>query len=479
MKTYSITRRIVAVVLLSELVLTGAMSVAAVLYARHQQLLSFEVMLRGRADSVFGAVGDAGDKEDTLALDTYSLDLPKNDVYEVRQDHGPLLGRSNNWTGIPANLEIARDNSFSLRINGHRYRGIVLHGMRSVDSLEPGGGIQYKVTVFYASPTRPIERALRQSEKFFGFIDFLLLLGTGFVLVLLLRRAAQPLRTLAASAALVNAQSLTFAAPEEAYRVEELAPLASALDTAMHGIERAFTQQRDFLSDAAHELKTAVTLVKSSLQLLGSRERTIREYADGLDLCLADCARMEELVMKMLTLARLERLTAIGAQPARTLIRECVADVVTQVESLAQLRGVRMDLVAPELLAVHLPTDDLECLMKNLLLNAVQHSSASGSIRIRIFETEEENVCITVTDVGEGIAPEHLSRIFDRFYRGDASRSRNTGGTGLGLAICKAIVEAYHGSINIESRVAEGTTVTVHLPKASEVSAAKEQAIAR
>jgi signal transduction histidine kinase len=465
MKTYSITRRIVVMVLLCELVLTGAMFMTAVLYVRHQQLLSFEVMLRGRADSVFGAVGDADDENDSLVLDTNSFDLPKHDVYEVIEDKGPLLGRSNNWQGMPAKTNIANDGSFSLRINGHQYRGVRLHALRTVDSAEKGGGIPYWVTVFYASPTKPIEEVLWRSVKFFSLINLLLLIGTGIALVFLLRRVVRPLRILAAQAAMVNAQSLTFAAPVEAYHVEELAPLASALDTAMRGIGRAFVQQRDFLSDAAHEMKTAMTLVKSSLQLLGSRKRTVSEYVEGLELCLGDCERMEELVMKMLTLARLERLNSQGAQPEHTLLQGCIADVVTQVESLAMLRRVHMQVIAPKELAVGIPMDDVENLLKNLLLNAVQHSKPSSTVSIRAYE-EDGRVCVKVADEGEGIAPEHLSRIFDRFYRGDDSRSRNTGGTGLGLAICKAIVEAYQGSIDIESRIGEGTIVTVYLPKA-------------
>jgi signal transduction histidine kinase len=465
MKTYSITRRVVLMVLLCELVLTGVMSVAAVLYMRHQQLLSFEVMLRGRADSVFGAVGDADDENDSLVLDTHAFDLPKHDVYEVVEDKGPLLGRSYNWQGMPAETSVSKDGSFSFEMHGRHYRGVRLHALRSIDTGEKGGGVQYWVTVYYASPTKPIEEVLWRSVKFFGFTDLFLMLGTGIMLVWLLRRAILPLRTLAARAAMVNAQSLSFKAPQEAYNIKELAPLASALDTAMRGIERAFIQQRDFLSDAAHELKTAVTLVKSSLQLLESRKRTVNEYVEGLELCLADCERMEELVMKMLMLARIERINLQGAHPAHTLLKECIADVATQVESLAMLRRVHVEVIAPGELTVGVAVDDAENLLKNLLLNAIQHSKPSSIVSICTKE-QDGRARITVTDEGEGIASKHLSRIFDRFYRGDDSRSRNTGGTGLGLAICKAIVDAYRGSIEIESRVGEGTTVIVYLPMA-------------
>lgn len=464
MTRYSITRRIVATVLLCEFVLAAGISIAAVLYERHEQIVSFQIRLRGRADSVFGAVGDAGDEADSLALDTHSLDLPPEDVYEVRQDQGPLLGRTRNWSGPPQDLKADKNGWFFTRVNGHRYRGLILRGLRSVDSTGNGDGIQYHVTVYYASPMHPLEKALHGSIRFFILTDLCLLVITGVAMVIFLRRAARPLQELAAQAALVNPHSLSFSAPQSVYDVQELTPLASALDTAMQGIERAFVQQRDFLSDAAHELKTAMTLVKSSLQLLGSRERTVQEYSAGLEQCLADCARMEDLIMKMLTLARLEQLSPERVQHSQTSLRDKVADVIAQVESFASLRQVIIESRVSEALNVDVPVEDLETLIKNLLLNAVQYSEVSGLVKI-LTEEFGRTVRFTITDSGRGIAPEHLYRIFDRFYRGDASRSRNTGGTGLGLAICKAIAEAYGGSLSIESQLELGTTVTVIMPK--------------
>src|SRR6204780_2356972 len=122
----------------------------------------------------------------------------------------------------------------------------------------------------------------------------------------LLNRGLAPLRELAAEAAGVSADSWNFAPPQRARMVRELAPLTVALETVLTGLEHSFMQQRRFVGDAAHELKTAVAVLKSSLQLLTLKQRTALEYERGLERCQLDCERVEETVAKMLTLARAE-----------------------------------------------------------------------------------------------------------------------------------------------------------------------------
>jgi signal transduction histidine kinase len=114
---------------------------------------------------------------------------------------------------------------------------------------------------------------------------------------------------------------------------------------------------------------------------------------------------------------------------------------------------------------VRVSRENCEILFTNLVLNALQHSPANASISVHADAAGKSVLC-SIQDFGEGIAPEHLPHLFDRFYRSDRSRSRNTGGTGLGLAICKAIVEGHGGKIAIDSEESRGTRVTVELPAA-------------
>ena len=227
----------------------------------------------------------------------------------------------------------------------------------------------------------------------------------------------------------------------------------------------AFLQQQIFVHDAAHELKTAVTIIKSSLQLLTSRKRTATEYEHGLELCLSDCARMEDLVQKLLTLARLEQPRQEAVVPAKTDLSECLREVAEQMEPLASMRGVSLVLEPKEGTLACIASDECATLATNLVVNALQHTPSGGSVILRV-RTQKTATVFEVEDNGEGIRAEDLPHVFDRFYRGDPSRSRHTGGAGLGLAICRAIAETAGGGIEISSEVGRGTLARVTLPMA-------------
>jgi signal transduction histidine kinase len=468
MKPYSITRRLVTTVLLVELLLTGCETGVALYYERNQQFRAFDVMLHGRADSVFAAVQDAEDAEDNVVLQASSLDLPPSDLYEVRDESsGRIIGHSSNWMGVPNSESETGKPIHDFQANGRRYRGIVMHSVRVVDAEGNGPGIARKVIVFYASPTRRIWWELWEAARFLTLFNSLLLLVTGVVLILLLRRSMAPLNALAVQAAEVSAKSWKFEAPPEARAARELTALVNALEAVLRRLERSFSQQRNFVNDAAHELKTAVTVIKSSLQLVDYKERTIQEYQSGLSLCLSDCERMEDLVHRLLTLAQADQIASDLNQTAAILptdIAECLREVIGQLESVAQMRKVLVVSLLPDSLIAKVAAEDFMSLATNLILNAIQHSADGARVRVAARPDPAVGIRITIQDEGEGIPAEHLPFVFERFYRGDASRSRQTGGTGLGLAICQAIVEAYGGHIAIESEEQKGTIVSVDLP---------------
>lgn len=466
-RTQSITRKLIGTVLLVELVAALCVSGTALFYERHAHFRAFDVMLHGRADSILGAVQDAGDPQDHVMLDKTELKTPPEDVYEVRDELGSEVGRSANWQGAPAAVFAHQDDGFErLRINGAHYRLLRLHGVRVVDPGDKGGGVPRRVTVVYGSPTARVWGAVREAAEFNGVIDLMLLLITGLVMAWLLNRSLIPLRLLAAEASGVSVNSWRFSPPESALRMRELAPLALALQTVLASLERSFDQQRRFVGDAAHELKTAVAVVKSSLQLLAMRPRTSQEYQAGLDRCEADCGRMEEIVYKMLTLARVDGGQPATQSPAATDLAGCARQVADQFESMATLRRVRIALSLAEPLMVRVAPQECMLLLSNLVLNALQHSYPESQVTITALP-RFEHAELTVEDRGDGIDAAALPHVFERFYRGDASRDRSTGGTGLGLAICKAIVDQAAGSIEIESTLDAGTTVRVRLSLAS------------
>jgi signal transduction histidine kinase len=348
-------------------------------------------------------------------------------------------------------------------LNGKWYRGFALHGVRQVDQDDKTPGIARPVVIFYAGSLKPFWTAMSHAARFLVISNFLILLFTAGTLLILLRRGMAPLEELAGAAANISSNSLRFRAPPNAFAVQELAVLAEALESAMSRLERAFVQQQVFVHDAAHELKTSVTIIKSSLQLLTSRKRTAAEYERGLEMCLLDCARLEDLVHKLLILARVEQPREEQTATAKTDVSECVREVAQAMEPLASIRGVKLVVDSKEGAIARIAVDDCATLATNLLANALQHTAAGGTVMVQVFS----GVGFTgfrVEDDGEGIPAEDLPHIFDRFYRGDPSRSRNTGGAGLGLAICKALAEIADGKIEITSEVSRGTVAEVMLP---------------
>ncbi len=465
-RTRSITWRLIAAVLAVEFAAAVLVIFLSWGYERHAHFRAFDVMLHGRADSVLGAVQDAEDAQDNVMLDTLDLRLPADEVYEVYDERGRLLGRSSNWTGSGEGYAAqAQDGIVRRMVNGQHYRLLRLHGSRIVDPGEPNGGTLRRVSVLYGVPTERVWDAIWRSVSAYAAGSLLLLLVTGPLVAWVLHRGLAPLRELAALAGNVSADAWEFEPPETARTTRELAPLTHALESVLQRLEMAFVQQRTFVSDAAHELKTAVAVVKSSLQLLGLRTRTPAEYQAGLDRCLADTGRLEDLVVKMLTLARVESAAPPAADSASCDAVQCLEDTVRELETVAALRQVRVDKTAPETASVPLTAEDCQLVVSNLLLNALQHSPAGSQVQLNL-SVMNDAVELRVADHGEGIDPTSQPHVFDRFFRGDPSRSRATGGAGLGLAICKAVVEKAGGSVSLASAPGQGTIVTVRMPRA-------------
>jgi len=464
MRPYSITRRVVTLVLVVEIIAAIVVTAFAFFYERHAQFRYFDIVLRGRADTVMGAVEDADDANLDVMLDTTDLRMPRRDVYAVREGSARQLGQSPNWHP-EADLWSGKEGYFSLRIDGHEYRGLRLHGVRVVDPM--AANVRHPLTVIYASPTHEVWEDIFRSVQVFAIANGLLVLITAVLVPLLIRKSMSPLRSLAVEAGSVSTAAWHFSPADDVRQVRELLPLVEAMEGVIGRLEQSFTQQRQFVGDAAHELKTAVAVVKSSVQLLELRARTPIEYEEGLKRCYADCLRMEELAQNMLLMARVEEAGAPeSTDHARADLLVEAQKAIAELAPVAALRDLRLTTTGNDTSPVGLAPDMLRSLLVNLLTNAIQHSPPEATIHLDI-ERQGTSMHLLIEDHGDGIPPESLPFVFDRFYRGDPSRSRKTGGTGLGLAICKAIVERAQGHISIESNPLSGTRVIVQLPTLS------------
>ena len=462
MKTFSLTRRLIAVVLLVQFATTVVLIAGAGGYDAVSQFRAFDVMLRGRADSMLGAVQDAEDAQDNVMLDGTQTMVPARDIYSVRDEFGKILGHSQNWADSEAAFSDVREFR-SVSIGRKSYRLIRVSGLRMVDPGDKGGGIPRHVVILYGIRTNPVWERIENAILFYSALGVALLAINGYLMLRLMRRGLRPLRDLAAQASKVSVDAWQFEPPEHVLEVQELSPLVIALRTALSGLERSFDQQRQFVGDAAHELKTSVAVIKSSLQVMTLKERSASEYLAGIERAEVDCERMEQLVASMLFLAGLEAKSGNRVPAVEVDLKDVLLEVVEHLRTAAELGEVRVRLSIDAAAWVAGEREQLRILCSNLLQNAIQHSAPGGEIAVALSVSDgRANVCME--DEGEGIAPEALPHVFERFYRADRSRSRRTGGTGLGLAIAKAIVESGHGEIAIESRVDQGTCLTFSLP---------------
>ena len=469
MKMRSIQRTLITAILLIELVSALALSTVAFLHERDTVFHSFDIMLRGRADSVLGAVQDAEDTDDNVMLDLDDIHSPRFDQYRVQDARGHLLGATPLADQLYAPANVPSGTFYMTLLHHRRYRVLVLDGSRRIDAEEPGGGVVRYVRILYAAPVEHVWHHILHTVFFYACSSLLVIVLSALWLLWSLRSALQPLEGLAAGAANVTAGSWKLTVPERARETAELQPVVAAIERSLAGLESSFRKQQHFVGDAAHELKTAVAVVKSSLQLLALRPRSQSEYQSGLQDIQQDVLRLENLVQQMLTLARAESSANTASETGEIDLARSAQSVLDRLAPFAELRPVHLQFAAESALVAMDPSQ-AEIMLENLLSNAIQYCRPHGTVQLSVHSCDER-VTVSVHDEGPGIAPPDIEHIFDRFWRGDPSRSRLTGGSGLGLAIVKAIVDQAQGTITVHSILEEGTTMEVSLPRLQQPSA--------
>ena len=311
-------------------------------------------------------------------------------------------------------------------------------------------------TLQIADPLSPVEDAQDSLLRTFALVGSLALALAVVAGLLLASVIAGPLRRMASVAVAVDAGDLSLRAGPAAGGRGEVGVLAAAFDRMLARLERAFARQRDFVSDASHELRTPLAVLRAQVELL-DRETDEQRRHEGTATLLRRLDEMDRLVADMLTLASAEAGRLVEPQPID------LADFFEDLRRDLPLFGERdFHLQAVEG-TLHADSDRLTQVLRNLVRNAVSHTQPDDRIDV-VARVHGERLTISVADSGPGIAPEHLDHVFERFYRAEESRSRDSGGSGLGLAIARAIVQAHGGRIWAESPPASGTTISLELP---------------
>ena len=244
----------------------------------------------------------------------------------------------------------------------------------------------------------------------------------------------------------------------------ELAQLGTILNSMLQRLDDSFEQQSRFVADASHELRTPISVLSMHCELALSRERKPEEYQKTLTTCMRASERMRSLVEDLLILAR--------ADAGHLVLRNEALDLCLIVDESIQLLT---PLATQHHVTIERNTTQAICrgdsnhllrLTCNLLSNAILYNKPQGTVTIHLGE-DADHVLLSVEDTGCGISPEEIPKLFDRFYRVDEARSRETGGSGLGLSICESIAIAHGGRLAIRSQEHVGTTIDLWLPLAT------------
>jgi heavy metal sensor kinase len=380
---------------------------------------------------------------------------PNNFYFIINSRDGSELARSTNAPKVRAMVDTRKGDALFRQSPDFLHSTSVQTVGKFRDmirTLPPGEMI--RVGCFIAPALKEFRLLILKLTGVGGIILFFGLAGGWWIA----SRAIRPIEDISTTAVKISAGDLSQRI-NVAEAESELGQLAAVLNSTFARLEAAFAQQQQFTSDAAHELRTPVSVMLTQTQTALSRERSGAEYRETLEACQRASQRMRRLIESLLELARLdagqEQMKRMPFDLSRT-VQDCVASV----RPLADGRGVKIHCELPPLKCMG-DSERLAQVITNLLTNAIQYNREGGEVRLAA-QSRNGAVMLVVSDTGRGIPAEDLPHIFKRFYCGDKSRS--SGNTGLGLAISKAIVEAHGGTIEVSSKPGAGTTFTIVLP---------------
>jgi len=281
-------------------------------------------------------------------------------------------------------------------------------------------------------------------------------------------KALKPVDNITQTARLITSQNLNQRIKPPKVK-DEIARLIETFNEMISRLDQSFRQIKQFTSDASHELKTPLTILKGEVEVTLRKERTSPEYQQTLKSNLEEINRMSQIVDDLLLLSKVDS-GELRLNKGDINLTEILNEVVSQMNILAHSRKLRIE-TSNHHEDIHIFGDALRIreLFLNLISNGIKYTEEGSSIHITLLkdnrhDLENPFVKIIVSDTGIGIAKEDQERIFDRFFRVDKARSREQGGSGLGLSICKWIVKAHQGEIEVESEIGKGSSFIIKLP---------------
>jgi heavy metal sensor kinase len=287
-------------------------------------------------------------------------------------------------------------------------------------------------------------------------------MGTGWVIA---GRALEPVMEIARAAQRISGSNLSLRIPERK-AADELEYLVETFNDMISRLEQSFIQVRQFSTDVSHELRTPITIVRGQLEVALFTAQNAEQYRDAIVVALGDVERLSAIVRALLLLSQAETgQVVLQLQPLD--LCEMAQNITEQFEIPAEGSGVEISFHAgPGKCTGEFDRVQIERMLSNLISNAVKFTPSGGEVRVSVSRVSNNEGEIVIADTGQGIAPEHLPHIFDRFYRvrGMEEQASPEKGLGLGLSFVNWIVRAHSGTIDVKSELGKGTTFTVRLP---------------
>ena len=437
------TRRIAIAILATVWSMLAIGGAAAYWGVREMLLEELDQTLLARASALPGTIGP--DRSGGMVL-------PAEDRFIVRDAAGRTLARP---------PEAGR-GSVSVKSRGFaslpelgRVRSV------TVSIAPPNGGSAY--TVVYSGSARRFDRTMTRLVVILVGIG----LGSGVatlgIALLVSRSVMKPLRRAATAIAAIDERKLDHRIESSALPVE-VRPITERLNEMLHRLELAFAQRKQFLADAAHELRTPVAALLTTLEVSGRRSRTGEAMAQTLQSCLADARLLKRLTETLLEQARLE---SPAQQPLETVdIANLVREVAAALRPLAEAKQIELRVETCQRAMRSARLNAVQSVLMNLISNAIEYSPAGGWVRVQCRTTTEGSLELEIADSGPGIPKADLAHVFEPFFRGDAARTHKDGHLGLGLFMVQSHVAKLGGRCIAANAEGGGAVFTVVWPPA-------------
>lgn len=391
----------------------------------------------------------------------------KEEIGKVEAFMEDYFRRNHSWEGIQ-NEEFPTDMPFVLidRKNNVLWKSGDIVEQTVIKTAFPSSlkkGSQRIGKLYVMTPTQQQIYVVKNTwgRYMYGIIALAAMIGLFFAIILILllsRTLTKPINIITEK--IRKYEKGDFSINFQMKRNDEFKKIGDALESMKQNIQNAEIARKSLVSDVAHELKTPLMIIQGEIELLHIQQKTITN--EKYESIFNEVQRLTAIINDLLYLSKLDA-RQVEITKEKVDVNDVFEQLMRKTQFLFKKHNAEIIFNKNDVKTIWADKDKIIQVLINLVTNALMHGQTTSKVMIETANNHNETI-ISVTDNGVGLASEDIQFIFERFYRGDESRSRQTGGTGIGLSIVKAYLELHEGKIEVESKVGKGTTFTIYLP---------------